>query len=188
MKVLALINRILETLGLCLKDFDHPNYGRITNYSIVLSLTGMLMITIEFISTHFDNAGDTLYAIMQLVTFVTVSICYICFANQKHLTFEVIMNLQEIVDNYSKYFWRIKFKLYSALFPFRATEKKHGKYGLYEEAERKSYGIAKWPLIIFFVNFYGVIILSVIDIIITDVLPGELHPGEWYTFYKMTWV
>lgn len=45
--------------------------------------------------------------------------------------------------------------------------------------------MAKWPAIVFFGAFYGVIILSVIDIIVSDLIPGELHPENWYTFYKM---
>lgn len=46
--------------------------------------------------------------------------------------------------------------------------------------------MAKWPAIVFFGAFYGVIILSVIDIIVSDLIPGELHPEDWYTFYKMS--
>lgn len=64
--------------------------------------------------------------------------------------------------------------------------RRHGHYGFFEEAERKSHGITKWPLIVFFGAFYGVIIISVIDIIVSDLIPGELHPENWYTFYKMT--
>lgn len=63
---------------------------------------------------------------------------------------------------------------------------KKGRYGFYEEAQEKSNSIAKWPAIIFFGAFYGVIIISVIDIIVSDLIPGDLHPETWYTFYKMT--
>lgn len=68
-----------------------------------------------------------------------------------------------------------------------AIDRKHGTYGLYEEVERISHGIAKWPPIVFFSAFYGVIIISVVDIIVSDLLSGgELHPATWYTFYKMS--
>lgn len=66
------------------------------------------MITLEFIWTHFDETADALFAIMQFVAFSSVLTCYICFANQKHLTFELVTNLQAIVDNYRKY-WIIQF-------------------------------------------------------------------------------
>lgn len=64
--------------------------------------------------------------------------------------------------------------------------RRKGRYGFYEEAEQKSHAITKWPPIIFFTAFYGVILISFIDIIISDIVPGELHPETWYTFYKMT--
>lgn len=64
--------------------------------------------------------------------------------------------------------------------------RREGKYSSYAEAEQKAHSMTKWPAIIFFGAFYGVILVSVIDIIVSDVIPGELHPGEWYTFYKMT--
>ncbi|XP_031626815.1 odorant receptor 33c-like [Contarinia nasturtii] len=102
---------------------------------------------------------------MQFVTFATVWTCYICFAHQKARTFEFLKNLQEIVDNHCK---------------------RKVQYDFYEEAERKSHGITKWPLLIFFGAFYGVILISVIDIIVSDLIFGDLHPENWYTFYKMT--
>lgn len=102
MEVLALIKRILVVIGLCLKDSTNPNHGRITNCTIFGMLTGFLMITFDFILTHFDDRENALYAIMQFVTFATVWTCYICFANQKHLTFEFLTNIQDIVDNYCK--------------------------------------------------------------------------------------
>lgn len=62
------------------------------------------MITIEFIISHFDeDRANALYAIMQFVTFFTVWTCYICFAKQKHLTFDFLTNMHDIVDNYSKF-------------------------------------------------------------------------------------
>lgn len=65
-------------------------------------------------------------------------------------------------------------------------DRRNGKYGFYEEAEKKSHVMAKWPPIIFFGAFYGVILISWVNIIISDLIPGELHPQNWYTFYKMT--
>lgn len=104
MEALALIRRLLLLLGLCLKDSNHPKSGRFINLLIVSLLTGFLGITLHFILTHFDeDRENALYAIMQFVTFFTVWTCYICFANQKHLTFEYINNLQKIVNDYCKY-------------------------------------------------------------------------------------
>lgn len=61
--------------------------------------------------------------------------------------------------------------------------KRMGNYGIYEEAENRSHGMAKWPPLIFFGAFYGVIIISVVDIIVSDLIAGtELHPENWYTF------
>lgn len=102
MQSLELVRRILLILGLCLEDSSKPNQGRFTNCVIFGLLTGFLMITVDFILTNFDDRANALYAIMQFVTFSTVWTCYICFANQKHLTFEFLTNLQEIVDNYRK--------------------------------------------------------------------------------------
>lgn len=104
MQPLALIRRILQTLGLCTKDQYNPHYGRFTNYVIVCLLTGFLLITLEFIFSHFnEDRANALYAIMQFVTFFTVLTCYICFANHKHQTFQFLIVLQDIVDDYRKY-------------------------------------------------------------------------------------
>lgn len=103
MKTLVLIRRILVVFGLCLDDSNNPHYGRFTNCVIFSLLTGFLMITFEYIYTHFDDRANALYAIMQFVTFATVWTCYICFANQKQLTYEFFENLQEITDKYRKF-------------------------------------------------------------------------------------
>lgn len=103
MQALALIRRILVVFGLCVEDSAKPNQGRFTNCVIFGLLTGFLAITFDFIVTNFDDRENALYAIMQFVTFATVWTCYICFANQKHLVFEFLTNLQVIVDTYRKY-------------------------------------------------------------------------------------
>lgn len=187
MEALVLIRKILVTLGLCIKDSNSPHYGRATNYIIFALLTGFLMITFDYIVTHFDDRENALYAIMQFVTFATVWTCYICFANQKHLTFQFLNNIQEFVENYRKFQIWYKKNLIFFINIWLAGQRK-GRYGFYELAEEKSHGITKWPPIIFFAAFYGVIIISVIDIILSDLIPGELHPETWYTFYKMTYV
>lgn len=102
MQSLALIRRILEIIGLCLKDSHNRTYGRVTNYVISLLLTGFLMITFEYILTHFDDRANGLYAVMQFITFFTVWTCYISFANQKQFTFDFVTKLQEIVENFRK--------------------------------------------------------------------------------------
>lgn len=103
MQALDLIRRILVVSGLCLQDSNNPTHGRLTNYVIVALLTGFLLITMEFIGSHFDDHEEALYAFMQFVTFFTVWTCYICFANQKQLTFEFLVNLQETVESYREY-------------------------------------------------------------------------------------
>lgn len=103
MEALALVRKILVVLGLCIKDSENPTYGRSTNCIIFALLTGFLMITVDYIVTHFDDRENALYAIMQFVTFATVWTCYVCSANQKHLTFEFLNNIQEFVDNYCKF-------------------------------------------------------------------------------------
>lgn len=103
MKILVLIRRILVVFGLCLDDSNNPHYGRFRNWVIVGLLTGFLMITFEYVCTHMDDRQNGLYAIMQFITFFTVWTCYICFANQKQLTYEFLENLQLIVDGYSEF-------------------------------------------------------------------------------------
>lgn len=185
METLALARKSLEVFGLYLKDSNNKNYGRFTNCTVVVLLTGFLMITIEFILSHSDDTADALYAIMQFVTFSTVWTCYICFANQKHLTFEFLRNLQEIVDDYRKCCILVVENQLQSIFSGK-TEKKHGQRGLYDEAEKKSHLLAKWTTIWYFAASYGVSGFTVIDIIISYLMPGELQPGEWYTCYKMT--
>lgn len=102
MEVLQLIRRCLIILGLCITEEENPNYGFTTNCAIVGLLTGFLMITVDFIITHFDDRADCIYAIMQFVTFLTVWTCYICFAVQKTATFHFINEVQDAADQYRK--------------------------------------------------------------------------------------
>lgn len=103
MQVLSLSHRILVILGLCIKNRQNPNYGRLINVVIFILLTCFLMITFDYILSHFDDRANALYAIMQFITFATVWTCYVSFANQKHITFEFLNEMQEIVDRYRKY-------------------------------------------------------------------------------------
>lgn len=103
MQVLKLIHRCLIILGLCSEPGQSSSYGYTMNWIIVSLLTGFLMITVDYILTHFDDHANALYAIMQFVTFVTVWTCYICFANQKTKTAHFFEELQETVDDYREY-------------------------------------------------------------------------------------
>lgn len=104
MQVLALNRRILLAFGLCIKDSNNPHYGRFINYGIFVILACFLMITTEYISSHFDDRTDAIYALMQFVSFLSAWACYPCFANQKCQTFKVLNNIQEIANDYRKCF------------------------------------------------------------------------------------
>lgn len=198
MQSLSLIKRILQILGLCPKDSNNSNYGRFMNSAIIILFVVFLLITVEYILSHIDDINVAIYALMQFVSFSTAWTCYMSFANQKHLTFKFLINLQKIVDDYSKYLFSSSQKfwlktihiLYVApivfyYFFFRLIESEHGHYGFYEESEKKSHQITKWPLIIFLAQFNGVMLLSIINIIISSLLDGEMHPEQWYLFHKM---
>lgn len=102
MIVLKLIHRCLTILGLCVEPSCNEIYASIVNYIITSFVTGFLLITVEFIFTHFDDRANALYALMQFVTFVTVWTCYICFAKKKRATFQFIGEMQRIVNRSSK--------------------------------------------------------------------------------------
>lgn len=101
MKTLKLIRQCLTVLGLCSKS-KNSSYDIFMNWTIVCLLTAFLMITFEYIVTHFDDHANVLYAIMQFVTFVTVWTCYICFAMEKSATFQFNEELQLIADDYGE--------------------------------------------------------------------------------------
>lgn len=62
----------------------------------------------EFILTHMDNMADFMYAVMQFITFVTVTTCYVCFSLRKVETLHFFEKLQSIVNAYRKFFFRIR--------------------------------------------------------------------------------
>lgn len=68
------------------------------------------------------------------------------------------------------------------LFSEGAREKCDRFYG---DAELRAHRMSKWPPLIYFASFYGVMIISSVNIIVFDLIPGDLHPDTWYTFYKM---
>lgn len=77
--------------------------------------------------------------------------------------------------------------LFYSIALFLKKVRRDGKSSFYKDAEERSHVMTKWPALIFFGAFYAVILLSVIKIVANDLLPGgELHPSEWYLFYKMT--
>lgn len=98
--MLLLLRRLLGVLGLYIRSESHPHDGIVTNWIIVSLLTGFLMITFDFILTHWDELEEFLYAIMQFVTFVTVYTCYICFALEKRATFQLFEKFEIIANDY----------------------------------------------------------------------------------------
>lgn len=186
MQVLRLIRKILVFLGLCL-DCEHRTRQLLINGSIVTLLVGFLCITMEFILTHMDDMADFMYAVMQFITFLTVTTCYICFSLRKTETFHFFEKLQSIVNAYRKFFTLIypikSTEMYFYLFLFEDTREK--SYRFYGVAEQKAHELTKWPPIIYFASFYGVMIISLINIVVFDLIPDDLHPDTWYTFYKM---
>lgn len=103
MQALRLIRKTLVFLGLCL-DNEHRTRQVLINGSITCLLIAFLCITMEFILTHMDDMADLMYAVMQFITFVTVTTCYGCFSLRKVQTLRFFEKLQSIVDVYRKLF------------------------------------------------------------------------------------
>lgn len=103
MHVLRLNRDTLVFLGLC-SDHERPIQQLLMNVSIISLLIGFLGITMEFILTHTDDMADLMYAVMQFITFVTVTTCYICFSLKKIETFHFLEKLQRITNSYRKCF------------------------------------------------------------------------------------
>lgn len=111
MQALRLIRETLVFLGLCL-DEAHQTRQILINGSITSLLIAFLCITMEFILTHMDNLADLMYAVMQFITFVTVTTCYGCFSLRKVQTLIFFEKLQSIVDASRKFFalWFMPFQ------------------------------------------------------------------------------
>lgn len=103
MQALRLIRKTLVFLGLCLDD-AHQTRQILMNGFITSLLLAFLCITMEFIVTHMDNMADLMYAVMQFITFVTVTTCYGCFSLRKVQTLFFFEKMQSIVDAYRKSF------------------------------------------------------------------------------------
>lgn len=103
MQTLRLIRNTLVFLGLCLDD-EHRARQVLINGTITSLLIMFLCITMEFILTHMDNMADLMYAVMQFITFVTVTTCYGCFSLRKVETLFFFEKMQSIVDAFRKSF------------------------------------------------------------------------------------
>lgn len=101
-QVLALIHERLKMIGLGRNEDKWRKSDLIINWLIITLLFGFLTITVEYIVTHADDLANFMYAVMQLVTFVTVWTCYICFALQKTSTSLFFTKLQAIVERSCK--------------------------------------------------------------------------------------
>lgn len=55
----------------------------------------------------------------------------------------------------------------------------------YEKAEEWSTFVAKWPLIVFVMNYDFVLIFATTYTVIFEMIPGRSDPATWYAMYKM---
>lgn len=56
---------------------------------------------------------------------------------------------------------------------------------LYSKAEEKSSIVAKWPLIVFLLNYDLVLVFATVYTIIFEMIPGRSDPATWYAMYKL---
>lgn len=188
MQELRLIRKLLVLLGLCL-DPEHQARQLLLNGSITGLLIGFLCITMEFILTHTDDMADLMYAVMQFITFVTVTTCYVCFSMRKVETLNFFEKVHSIVNANRKFIvfdfptLKDEHKWLQITSLLEETRDKCNPF--YTKAEHRAHGMTKWPPIIYFASFYGVMVISLINIVVFDLIPGDLHPETWYTFYKM---
>lgn len=56
---------------------------------------------------------------------------------------------------------------------------------LYEKAEEKSTFVAKWPLIVFIMNYDFVLVFATIYTVFVEMIPARSDPATWYAMYKM---
>lgn len=63
--------------------------------------------------------------------------------------------------------------------------RKRSSRSIYEEAEKKSFLVFKYPLIVFIVSVDCVYGLGLAYTVIFRIIPGKGEPNEWYKLYKL---
>lgn len=58
---------------------------------------------------------------------------------------------------------------------------------LYSRAEKKSKIVAKWPLIVFIMDYDFVLVFATTYTIIFEMIPARSDPATWYAMYKMSY-
>lgn len=166
------LNRpILEFFGMCLNPQQTSNrsrlLSRITNFIMFWISICTVIISLEYIVSHFDDTENILFAVMQVAANTASGGGYWAFYQNKYNVWNYIERISKlvnerccIVDNNS-----IK--------------------ELYERAERKSIFVSKWPLILFCANYDIVLIIATIYTIIYKLIPANSDPATWYAMYKM---
>lgn len=84
-------------------------------------------------------------------------------------------------------FWQIFFNRCSILTStnFIGINHNPGSKTVYSKTEEKSSLVAKWPLIIFLLNYDVVLIFATFYTVIFEMIPARSDPATWYAMYKL---
>lgn len=112
METLKSLRLVFKIIGLH-SSKEKPAQDRLINLFVIGVIFVFFIITIEYICSHTDDTPDFVYAIMEMVTFVTIWLCYICLALQKSSVLVVFNKIQGIVRDYREYLCFASIKFYN---------------------------------------------------------------------------
>lgn len=171
MKVFQLNRRILVFFGMCLSpqqtSIKSRLLSRITNIIMFWISLCTVVISLEYIVSHFDDTENILFAVMQVVANTASGGGYWAFYQNKYKVWNYIERISNLVNERCN------------------TDNHNSMKDLYERAERKSIFVSKWPLIMFCANYDIVLIIATTYTIIFKLIPANTDPVTWYAMYKM---
>lgn len=169
MEVFKVNRRILEKFGMCLNNEETSKSTLYLSRSINLLMFWIslctVLVSIEYITSHFDDTENILFAVMQVVANTASGGGYWAFYQKKYKVSQLIVEIGDLVKE------RCRLNNFMEIF--------------YQKAERKSIFVSTWPLILFCVNYDVVLIISTTFTVIFELIPAKSDPATWYAMYKM---
>ncbi|XP_031629162.1 odorant receptor 43b-like isoform X1 [Contarinia nasturtii] len=171
MEVIKLNKKLLKVFGMCLNDENatqrERTISKIINWMMLSISLCTIGVSIEYIVSHFSDTESVLFAVMQVSANTASGGGYWTFYNNKYKVSKFLNQIENLVK-------------------LRICQN-HESRVLYEKAEVKSTFVAKWPLIVFIVNYDFVLIFATTYTVIFEMIPGRSDPATWYSMYKLSY-
>lgn len=134
-----------------------------------------------YLYLHVDDTETIISALTPIVAYLLVSASYVTFVSENKTAINNILELRALAEE-REYISQSQFhEIFNEFFTGLQTESKT----FYEQAEKYSEFVTKWPLRVLLTNYTSITIILAGWQILADWLNGDMDPSHWELVYKL---